>query len=48
MYERFFILNHISFAESDACVQGWINHVRYAATWELCGMCSTNRFLHMP
>ena len=25
----------ISFAEFDACVQGWINHVRYADTWGL-------------
>lgn len=27
----------ISFAELDASVQGWINHVRYADTWGLCG-----------
>ena len=27
----------ISFAELDACVQGWINHVRYADTWGLRG-----------
>jgi len=47
MYERFFILNHISFAESDACVQGWINHVRYAATWELCRHV-LDKPLHMP
>lgn len=26
----------ISFAELDASVQGWINHVRYADTWGLC------------
>ncbi len=26
---------HISFAELDASVQGWINHVRYANTWGL-------------
>ena len=26
---------HISFAEFDACVQGWINHVRYADSWGL-------------
>ena len=26
---------HISFAELDASVQGWINHVRYADTWRL-------------
>ena len=26
---------HISFAEFDASVQGWINHVRYADTWAL-------------
>ena len=26
---------HISFAELDAGVQGWINHVRYADTWGL-------------
>ena len=26
---------HISFAELDASVQGWINHVRYADTWGL-------------
>ncbi len=26
---------HISFAEFDASVQGWINHVRYADTWGL-------------
>ena len=25
----------ISFAELDASVQGWINHVRYADTWRL-------------
>ena len=25
----------ISFAEFDATVQGWINHVRYADTWGL-------------
>ncbi len=25
----------ISFGEFDASVQGWINHVRYAATWGL-------------
>jgi hypothetical protein len=25
----------ISFAELDASVQGWINHVRYADTWGL-------------
>ena len=25
----------ISFAELDASVQGWINHVRYADTWQL-------------
>ena len=25
----------ISFAELDASVQGWINHVRYADTWNL-------------
>lgn len=25
----------ISFAELDASVQGWINHVRYADSWEL-------------
>lgn len=25
----------ISFAEFDASVQGWINHVRYADTWGL-------------
>ncbi len=25
----------ISFAEFDACVQGWVNHVRYADTWGL-------------
>jgi retron-type reverse transcriptase len=28
---------HISFAELDASVQGWINHVRYADTWGLRG-----------
>ena len=27
----------ISFAELDASVQGWINHVRYGDTWELRG-----------
>jgi hypothetical protein len=27
----------ISFAEFDASVQGWINHVRYADTWGLRG-----------
>ena len=26
---------HMSFAELDASVQGWINHVRYADTWGL-------------
>ena len=26
---------HITFAEFDASVQGWINHVRYADTWGL-------------
>ena len=26
---------HISFAELDASVQGWVNHVRYADTWGL-------------
>jgi RNA-directed DNA polymerase len=26
---------HITFAELDASVQGWINHVRYADTWGL-------------
>ena len=25
----------ISFAEFDACIQGWINHVRYADSWRL-------------
>ena len=25
----------ISFAEFDASMQGWINHVHYAATWGL-------------
>jgi len=25
----------ISFAEFDASVQGWINHVRYADSWRL-------------
>ena len=25
----------ISFAEFDASVQGWINHLRYADTWGL-------------
>ncbi len=25
----------ISFAEFDASIQGWINHVRYADTWQL-------------
>ena len=27
--------DEISFAEFDASVQGWINHVRYADTWGL-------------
>jgi hypothetical protein len=27
----------ITFAEFDASVQGWINHVRYADTWRLRG-----------
>lgn len=27
----------ITFAEFDASVQGWINHVRYADTWGLRG-----------
>jgi len=26
---------NISFAEFDASVQGWINHVRYADSWGL-------------
>ena len=32
-YER----GEIPFAELDASVQGWINHVRYADTWGLRG-----------
>jgi hypothetical protein len=27
--------DEISFADFDASVQGWINHVRYADTWGL-------------
>ena len=27
--------DHISFAEFDSSVQGWINHVRYADSWGL-------------
>ncbi len=30
-----YITGQISFAEFDASVQGWINHVRYADTWGL-------------
>jgi hypothetical protein len=30
-----FSLGAISFAELDASVQGWVNHVRYADTWGL-------------
>jgi len=30
-----YVAGHISFAEFDASVQGWINHVRYADTWGL-------------
>lgn len=37
-----YLAGRISFAELDASVQGWINHVRYADTWGLrqhvCGM----------
>jgi hypothetical protein len=25
----------VNFAEFDACVQGWLNHVRYADSWGL-------------
>lgn len=34
LFERFHI-GEITFAELDASVQGWINHVRYADTWGL-------------
>jgi RNA-directed DNA polymerase len=30
-----FRAGHISFAELDASVQGWINHVRFGDTWGL-------------
>lgn len=30
-----FCAGQITFAEFDASVQGWINHVRYADTWGL-------------
>jgi hypothetical protein len=33
--EASFRRDEISFAEFDASVQGWINHVRYADTWGL-------------
>jgi RNA-directed DNA polymerase len=32
---REFCAGAISFAEFDASVQGWINHVRHADTWGL-------------
>ncbi len=32
---REYCVGHITFAEFDASVQGWINHVRYADTWGL-------------
>ncbi len=32
---KFYHQNRISFAELDASVQGWINHVRYGDTWGL-------------
>jgi hypothetical protein len=32
---RQYSLGEISFAEFDASVQGWINHVRYADSWGL-------------
>ena len=30
-----YLAGRITFAELDASVQGWINHVRYADTWGL-------------
>ena len=37
LHERWqaYCAGEISFAEFDAGVQGWINHVRYADTWGL-------------
>ena len=32
---RIYTHGQITFAEFDASVQGWINHVRYADTWGL-------------
>jgi hypothetical protein len=32
---REYCAGEITFAEFDASVQGWINHVRYADTWGL-------------
>jgi hypothetical protein len=37
----------IGFAEFDASVQGWINHVRYANTWGL-RQRVLRELLHMP
>ncbi len=38
----------ISFAELDASVQGWINHVRYADTWGLRGHIFDAHPIHLP
>jgi len=38
----------ISFAELDASVQGWINHVRYADTWGLRGHLFENHPIRPP
>jgi len=35
MFVAAYRAGQISFAELDASVQGWINHVRYADTWGL-------------
>ena len=38
----------ISFAELDASVQGWINHVRYGDTWGLRGYIFNNHYIKAP
>jgi RNA-directed DNA polymerase len=30
-----YLAGHITFAELDASVKGWVNHIRYADTWGL-------------
>jgi hypothetical protein len=30
-----YLAGHISFADFDASVKGWVNHIRYADTWGL-------------